>query len=392
MGITEEQQLLSRFESAFDFAQQQVRALIERHPDYFPMYTVVGKWKHEGELWTNWCEGFLPGMMWIFHEETQDSYWRRKAEHYSRHIEPRKNDRNVHDLGFLFYHGTYRRWYDATARDGRPDQDVREVVFHAGRTLALRFRERGAYLRSFVADESLFIDIMMNVPIILYTAIETGDDALLKIASRHCATSRRFLVRGDGSTAHEAFFDPETGECLRQSTHQGYRGDSCWSRGLAWAIYGFATSGRLLNFGPWLETSRQCAQYLVEKLSGDPVPPWDFDAPPETLGQKDSSAAAIAASGLFELAEAEQVVGTNQARQRHDLADTALRILDALCQPAYLARDDPGWEGILKHGVYHLHKGLGVDESVMWGEFFFAEALHRAIQHLRARRDSRDGR
>jgi unsaturated chondroitin disaccharide hydrolase len=227
------------------------------------------------------------------------------------------------------------------------------------------------------------LDIMMNVPVILYTAIETGDDALMSIASRHCATTRRYLVRGDGSTAHEAMFDTQTGECLRQTTHQGYRGDSCWSRGLAWALHGFATCGRLLNFGPWLDTSRACSNYLLEKLSGDPVPPWDFDAPEESRRQKDSSAGAIAAAGLFELADAVVTVGSDEARQRRYLLDAGMRILAALCEPEFLAKEDAVWEGILKHGVYHINKGMGVDESVMWGDFFFVDALQRAIRHLR---------
>lgn len=378
--------MLPRLERAFEFAQRQVRRLIEDHPDYFPMYTDRGRWKHEGEVWTNWCEGFLPGMMWIFYEETQDPWWRQQAERYSRLIEHRKDDRHVHDLGFLFYHGTYRRWFTATEREGAPDSALRDIVFHAGRTLALRFKEKGQYLCSFVSDESLFVDIMMNVPVILWTAIETQDPALLEVASRHIATSRRCLVRGDGSTAHEALFDLESGECLRQSTHQGYRGDSCWSRGLAWALYGFATCGRLMDFQPWLQTSRQCTQYLLEQTASDPVPAWDFDAPEPSRQQKDSSAGAIAASGLFELADAELTVGTEQAQQRRYLQQAALHLLAPLCEPPFLADDDPAWQGILRHGVYHLHKGLGVDESVMWGEFFFVEALQRAMRAIRAHR------
>ncbi len=383
MAQTNGPETLSRFEAAFAFAQEQVRRLIGKYPNYFPIYTEGGRWHHTGERWTNWCEGFLPGMMWIFFEETQDAFWREKAELYSRLVEPRKDDRGVHDLGFLFYHGTYKRWYEATVREDAPDEAVRDVVYHAGRTLAMRFKETGRYLRSFVSEESLFIDIMMNVPIILHTGIETNDDALINVGSRHCATSRRVLVRGDGSTAHEAIFDLESGECLRQSTHQGYRGDSCWARGQAWALYGFATSGRLMDFEPWLDTSRQCARYLIEQLSEDPVPPWDFDAPAESKRQKDTSAGAIAAAGLFELADSAQTVGSEEARQRRYLQDTAVRMLEALCEPEYLAIGDPDWEGILKHGVYHLHKGLGVDESVMWGDFFFVEALQRAMRHLR---------
>ena len=108
--------------------------------------------------------------------------------------------------------------------------------------MGLRFKEKGAYLRSFVADESLFIDIMMNVGIVFYAAQQSGDEELLSKAHQHCQTTRRYLVRGDGSTSHEGIFDLETGEFLRQSTHQGWRGDSAWARGQAWALYGFGTA------------------------------------------------------------------------------------------------------------------------------------------------------
>ena len=227
--------LQTKLTNAFTFAQDQVKKLIDTHPDYFPMYTQGGKWAHGGEAWTNWCEGFLGGMMWIFHARTGDPWWRTKAEHYARLIEERKNDRTVHDLGFLFW-STWKRWYDLTG-----DESVNQVVITAGQTLGLRFMEKGQYLHSFVAPESLFIDIMMNVGIIFYAAQQTGDDQLLMKAHQHCLTTRRFIVRGDGSTAHEGIFDLETGEFLRQSTHQGWRGDSAWARGLTWALYGFGT-------------------------------------------------------------------------------------------------------------------------------------------------------
>jgi len=87
----------------------------------------------------------------------------------------------------------------------------------------------------------------------------------------------------------------------------------------------------------------------------------------------DTSAAAIAASGLLQLAD----IGGDAIKAK-GYADNARRILGTLCE-RYLAAVDPDWEGILKGGVYHLHKGLGVRESVMWGEYFFVEALDRAL-------------
>jgi unsaturated chondroitin disaccharide hydrolase len=361
------------FERALDFAAAQVRRLIEQHPDFYPMYTHKGRWKHDLPAWTHWCDGFLPGIMWILLTRhapgsAEARWWLDQAIRYSRPLEPRQFDRGVHDLGFLFM-STYHRWHSLT---GEPAP--RDVVIQAGRTLALRFREKGRYLRSFVAEDSLFIDIMMNVGIIFYAALETGDAALLDVAMRHCLTTRRVLVRGDGSTAHEGLFDLETGEFLRQSTHQGYRGDSCWSRGLAWSLYGFTTSYSYTRDPRFLETAEACAAYYISQTPGDGVPPWDYDAPEDSRKLFDTSAAAVAASGLLKLAE----VTPDIPRGRLYRA-AALHTVKSLCM-RHLAKDDPDWEGILKGGVYHIHKGLGVDESVMWGEYFFVEALDEALR------------
>ena len=95
-------------------------------------------------------------------------------------------------------------------------------MIHAGRTLSLRFNQQAGCLRSFHGEDSNFIDIMMNVSIIFYAANETNDQALRELAARHCLTTRRTLVRGDGSSSHEGIFDLQTGEFLRQTTQQGF--------------------------------------------------------------------------------------------------------------------------------------------------------------------------
>ena len=224
-GVTVPPQLPAAVARGWATAADKVRALVERHPDRFPLYTVDGRWAVDAEAWTNWCEGFLGGQLWLLAEHTGDPWFRERAEHYSRLIEPRKDDRGVHDLGFLFW-STWRRWHDATGDPAKND-----VVVHAGRTLALRFNERGRYLRSFLAPDSLFIDIMANVGIIFHAAARTGDPDLARIAHEHCRTTRRHLIRGDGSASHEGIFDLETGTFLRQTTQQGWRDDSSWARG-----------------------------------------------------------------------------------------------------------------------------------------------------------------
>jgi len=356
-------------ENAFDFAQKQVLGLVERDPDFYPMYTRNGKWRHQGEAWTHWCDGFLPGMMWVFHRRTGDAQWRELAERYTTPLEPRKMDRNVHDLGFIFL-STYHRWHRLTG-----DRPLNDVVIQAGRTLALRFKEKGEYLCSFMGPDSLFIDIMANVGIIFYAALQTGDAKLLEVAMKHCLTTRRVLIRGDGSSSHEGMYDLETGEFLRQSTQQGFRGDSCWSRGLAWAIYGFTSSYNAVRDPRFLQTAEACADFYIRETPANGVPLFDYDLPADSPRHLDTSAAAIVAAGLLRLAKlsADPAKGTLYDQ-------TARRILLTLSEKPFLARGKPGWEGILTEGVYHLHKGLGVNESVMWGEYFYVEALDRALR------------
>lgn len=361
---------------ALDFAQGQVRRLLQAYPaDYYPMYTVQGKFGQDRKRWTHWCDGFYPGMMFLFAEASGDSSWMDEAIQRSVPLEERQYDRAVHDLGFLFF-STHLRWLGL----GGPAERIEPILNQAGRTMAMRFMRRGQYLRSFVEPASLFIDIMMNVGTIFRAAEKTGDEQLRAIADRHCETTRRVLVRGDGSTAHEALFDLATGECQRQSTHQGYRGDSCWSRGLAWSLYGFTRSYRQTGRPLYLATAMANADYYLSQTPANGVTPWDYDAPesgPLARTQVDTSACAIAASGLLDLADA-----APDATRARAYRDQALTSLLSLCRE-HLGRNRPGFEGILDGGVYHLHKGLGVHEAVLFGEYFFVEALVKALGVLR---------
>lgn len=354
---------------ALDFAVRQSRRILENYPGYHPMYTVDGRWGREGEKWTSWCEGFFPGLLWILAECVEPEL-RAAAEEYTARLEPRKNDRNVHDLGFLFG-STFLRQYRATG-----DRRARDIVIEAGQTLALR-RQRGGYLASFIGPHSLFIDIMMNVPLVLWTARQTDDEHLRKIALDHADVTREHLVRQDGSTAHEGIFDTETGNFVGQSTHQGWKPESAWARGQAWALYGFTMMGRLCDEPcrrSMLETAQRCADFWLSRVPNGSVPLWDLDVPDDGRQPRDSSAAAIAASGLWDLSE----VAEPRAAMRYRAA--AIKHVETLCSPDYLAVDRPEWEGILMHGVYHLHKNLGVDESVAWGEYYFVEALAKVLR------------
>ncbi|MEO6827869.1 MAG: glycoside hydrolase family 88 protein [Microbacteriaceae bacterium] len=349
---------------ALEISQERVRRLITNHPGQIPIYTKGGRWHFDEDSWAPiWTGGFLTGMIWIFAERSGDPTWRQQAEKYSRLVEPRKLDRGTHDIGFLFT-PSWGRWH---AID--PTDETREVLIQAGRTMAGRFNAAGRYLRTWVDAGSTFIDVMMNVGIIYQAAALSDDPELANVATAHALTSRRFLVRGDASTVHEGWFDPESGEFLRAATHQGYRSDSSWVRGQAWAIYGFGAAYQWTGDTRFLDTARRCADLYIERVGENYVGPNDWEDPQPEFPYE-ASAASITAAAMLQLAELAEEDGP---RYR----EYARRIVARLCQPDFLGSASDDWEGILKHSLYHRGENIGVQESVMWGDYYFVEALHR---------------
>jgi unsaturated chondroitin disaccharide hydrolase len=355
------------FEEALDFGQEQVRALITRAPGQLTTYTEKGRWALGQDPWApHWSGGFLAGMVWAFARRTGDDWWREQAEAYSLLIEGRKTDHGTHDIGFIL-EPSWGRWYDW---DG--SEKAREVLIQGGRTMAGRFQAAGGYLSSWVDPGSTFIDIMMNVGIIFRAASYSGDPGLHEIALRHARTSRRHLMRGDGSTVHEGWFDVDTGEFLRTATHQGWRSDSAWARGQSWAIHGFTSAYRHTGDVDLLDAARRAADFYIASTPAGGVPPNDWSDPSPVVPYE-ASAAAIAAAGMLHLASALATDEAGDGYRRY-----GLRILRTLCSTDFIAADTEGWQGILRHATYHYRNGLGIDESVMWGEYYFVEALELA--------------
>ena len=357
-------------EEVWRFAEAQVRRLVHEAPGRFPTYTRRGRWVTDTDPWApSWTGGFLAGICWLLsHHSSDPDWWQDKARRYCGALEARKNDESTHDLGFIL-EPSWGRWHDWD-----PSPRTRDVLAAGGRTMALRLQPAGGYLRSWVDPGSTFVDIMMNVGLVFRAAEYSGDGALFEVALRHCETSRRYLVRGDGSTVHEGWFETVTGEYLRAATHQGWRSDSSWARGQAWAIYGFDTAFRHSGDGRFCATARAVADYYMENTPASGIPPNDW-AEPDPWLDREASAAAIAAAGMLRLAASLDGVGHGAAPRYRDYA---LGILATLRSTEYTAADSPGWDGILRHATYHQRRGLGVDESVMFGDHYFLEALDLA--------------
>lgn len=215
----------------------------------------------------------------------------------------------------------------------------------------------------------MIIDCNLNLPLLWWAARETGDRRFAQAADAHVEQAAKLLVRPDHSTYHTYYVDTRTGLPRHGSTHQGFSDDSCWARGQAWGIYGFALAFRHTGRRDYLDLAAQLADYYLARLPDDGICCWDLiftkDEP------RDSSAAAITICGLLELASALPIVDTRRALYQAE----ALRMAESLDRD-YLAPLE-GSDGMLAHAVYHWPNKVGVDECCIWGDYFYLEALMR---------------
>ena len=167
-----------------------------------------------------------------------------------------------------------------------------------------------------------------------------------------------------------AGYDQNTGALLNHFTKQGYATESTWSRGQAWAMYGFTTAYRYTKDPRFLDAARRTADYFVRRLPPDRVPYWDFDVPDKATAPRDTSAAAVTASALLELSSYE----SDPAVKQRDI-DTARDILTSLSSPTYAPRN-PRFAAMLQHGTQHLPKGWA-NSGIMFGDYYLVEALGR---------------
>jgi unsaturated chondroitin disaccharide hydrolase len=192
------------------------------------------------------------------------------------------------------------------------------------------------------------------------------------MARSHALRAAAEHVRSDGSTYHVVTYEASTGAVTSKGTAQGYNAESTWSRGQAWAIYGFTLAYRYTGDAALLDAARRTADYWLSHIPADEVPYWDFKVPNLTTQPRDNSAAAIAASVLLELGQLDPD-GTHRDRYRAQ-ADATLA---SLASSAYLAAG-PLFAAILKHGTGNKPSNVGVNAGLVYGDYYFVEALLRA--------------
>lgn len=326
-----------------------------------------------------WTTGFWTGELWLAYELSHKPCFLEAAQwqvgSFLDRIE-RRIDVGHHDMGFL-YSPSCVASYKLT---GNPVG--RKAALLAADNLVSRFQEKGQFLQAWGVlgakdNYRLIIDCLLNLPLLYWATGETGNPLYADIATRHLHTAIKYVLRPDNSTYHTYFFDPETGLPLRGVTAQGYRDGSAWARGQAWGIYGAALAYRYLKDDESLAVYTKVLDFFLEHLPENCIPYWDFDFTDPSTEPRDSSALAIAACGMLEMA---RVIPDSPDASLY--REYASRMCTALWR--YCAVRDPSISnGQLLHGTYarkspyNTCNNRGVDECNTWGDYYYMEALVR---------------
>ncbi|MBQ9893054.1 MAG: glycoside hydrolase family 88 protein [Bacteroidales bacterium] len=322
---------------------------------------------------TAWTAGFYPGSLWYIYLYGKDGRIRSLAEKYTRAMEPATRSHISHDLGFQF-NCSYGNALRITG-----DPGWQPVLLEAARLLAGRFNPVTGVTRSWNFSPKgktwlfpVIIDNMMNLELLTEAARLTGDDSFRDIAVSHARTTIRNHFREDGTCFHVVDYDPETGSVRWRGTHQGYADGSAWARGQGWALYGYTMMYEKTGEAAFLAQAETVARMLLERLPGDGIPYWDFDAPEIPDEHRDASAAAVMCSAFVRLASLTS--DRKLSRQCSAMAEKQIR---TLASPLYLACVGENAGFLLYHSVGNLPKKSQVDVPLPYADYYFLEALLR---------------
>ena len=362
-------------ESALAAVIASVRGNIDRIGHRIPVIGSVENGWEFGEV-SNWVSGFWAGQLWLCYQWTQDAVFRDAAQWQSQHIREllRRPELHDHDLGFQFSLSSVAQ-YRLTG-----SERARVAAMRAAESLLGRFRTVGGYIRAWNDSHPLgvatrgkvIVDSLGNLPLLFWAGVESGDERFADAALEHADLLAKYIVREDYSTFHSFDFDTVTGAPIGGSTYQGYADDSCWSRGQAWSVHGYAQVYRYSGNVAHLELAKSLARYTAERLSRDDLPLWDFDIPKTDPQYRDSSAAAIMAAGMLQMAElcADPV-------ESEEFGQSARQLLCGLRRTCDLTATIDSI-GLLRGGASFVNRGL-YDCILPYGDYFYVEAWMRRL-------------
>ncbi len=339
----------------------------ERNRNIIPYTTEKGRFDDKsGDDICWWTNGFWGGEMWQLYKLTGNEMFRYEAIGVEDKLDKvlMMSQGLDHDNGFKWLPTSVVRY-----RIEKNQESYNRAMLAAG-NLAGRFNIAGNFIRAWNSWDDVdrrgfaIIDCMMNLPLLYWASEESTDPRFKMMAVAHADTAMKAFVREDGSVNHIVVFDPFTGEAVDSLGGQGYEKGSSWTRGQSWGIYGFALSCQYTGDQKYLDTSKKIADYVLGAMPKSYLVPIDYRQPKD-VDLEDSTAAAITASGLIEL-----------ARQLDEGADkyldAAIKLLKTLDEKSC------SWgcetDNILNKCAVDYHS-KGHNMSIIYGDYYFIEAV-----------------
>lgn len=314
-----------------------------------------------------WTNGFWGGIMWLMYQGTDKAQYKKTAVCQEKMLDRAfaHYEKLDHDLGFMWTLTSVAS-YKITG-----DESSKVRALFAASTLASRFNPKLKLIRAWNAPNGpgeTIIDCMMNLPLLYWAGEELDDKRFQHMAMAHADSTLEKHLRPDGSVHHIVVTDPETGEVVKCVGGQGFADGSSWTRGQGWAIYGYVLSYLHTGKQDYLDAAKRVAHYFIAAVCQDYVPRCDFRQPEEPLVY-DTSAGAIAACGLIELAKC-----VPELEQKMYIT-AAVRMMKAL--EAAHCRWDMDEQSILQNatGMYHCDDGIHV--PLIYADYFFTEAMYK---------------
>ncbi len=349
---------------------EKMSCVYERSKDKIPYTTINGVHDDHSEndigWWTN---GFWGGIMWLLYNITKEDRYKETAIVNEEKLDQLFLNHHMldHDNGF--------KWLPTAVAHYKlmPNEDSKNRGILAADNLAGRFNSNGNFIRAWNDWDGddidrrgwAIIDCMMNLPLLYWASETTTDPRYRHVAVKHANKAMANFVREDGSVKHIVEFDVETGDEITNYGGQGYKDGSSWTRGQGWGIYGFALSYKHTGDMSYLKTAEKIADYFISNIPENGLIPVDFIQPSD-ITWEDSTAAAIAACGMLEIASFPECSDPDKYMA------AAMKLLKVLtdCRVNWNKDED---DLLLKCTAAYHDKNH--EFSIIYGDFFYIEAL-----------------
>lgn len=357
---------------ALDASCQKITANSSRIGLAFPHVAIEKNGNYNNEIPSFWTAGFWPGLLHLAYRQNHN------AKLFELALDIEEAQDATLDAFFHLHHDVGFMWIPMSLAHYRETGSplARDRALKASAILAGRFNVAGSFIRAWNDEVRegcqgwAIIDCMMNIPLLYWASKETKDPRYFHIAVAHADTVLTSFIRPDGTTPHIVEFDPVSGKKLRDGQGQGKAPESSWSRGQAWAIYGMALSSRETGYERYLDAAIKVGRTFFSRLPDNMIPFWDFDSDEKDQWAKDSSAAAIAASGFLEIAK----LAKDEETQK-EFTGYAIALLEALTREC--ADFSNKGEGIINLGTVKYTTGKHVNVPIIYGDFYYVEALQK---------------